>query len=483
MFGIISFREEGNNATFSDQTYDFQHDQSIDSHIACDSCRTHRVKCDGNKSGCARCISHHYECKYAPTIRRRPYRATKQGGADLHTGPRGLSADSIGTTVAARSHEGSSPLEERAALELPDSVPTPNLNPAPGINSSDGDKWAQADSWTLSPLLMSTDAESTPNMFEAERLSLDNDSFEASWPQGQSTDRLPNSNTASAFLSQLDELSDFSELFEGTPNSTSSHEYPNVNGSSGSVKSPVNSLPCATNVTPSAVPSPARRMTDQRSKITVHRSQFYNNSIQSSPCSCLHLLTSSLDVLEGLRRENEDNCTPSNRVAVDDWKLMLQKTTIDQCNTILLCKENCKSRQEYVRLLFIIIERLTDVCAMFVSECVMTGGGQSSTKYDDMFTNNAGSVREKSRIFERQPDVILGKYIIDDRHEARSVLKTLAFWRYRALVTLYSKVEQCIPIMSMSNNPARLAMIERKLERVASQLRPEGRNEHFAVGK
>ena len=45
MFGIISFRKEGNNATFSDQTYDFQYDQSTDSHIACDSCRTHRVSC------------------------------------------------------------------------------------------------------------------------------------------------------------------------------------------------------------------------------------------------------------------------------------------------------------------------------------------------------------------------------------------------------------------------------------------------------
>ncbi len=43
MFGIISFGEEGNNATFTDRTYDFQHDQSTDSHIACDSCRTHRV--------------------------------------------------------------------------------------------------------------------------------------------------------------------------------------------------------------------------------------------------------------------------------------------------------------------------------------------------------------------------------------------------------------------------------------------------------
>ena len=356
------------------------------------------------------------------------------------------------------------------------------MNPASSINSSDGNKWAQADSWTLSPLLMSTHAESTPNMFETECLSLDNDNFEASWPQSQSTDRLPNANTASAFLSQLEELSDFSELSEVTPNSTSSYEYPNVNGSSSSIESPLNSLPCATDVTPSAAPSPARPRTVQGSKKTVHRTQFYNNSIQSSPCSCLHLLTSSLDVLEGLRRENEDNCTPSNRVAVDDWKLMLQKTTIDECNTILLCKENCKSRQEYVRLLLIIIEQLTDICATFVSDCVMTGVGHSNTNYD-MFTNNGGSVREKSRNSERQPDVILGKYIIDDRHEARSVMKTLAFWRYRALVALYSKVEHCIPIMSKSNTPARLAIIERKLERVASQLRPEDINEHLEVGK
>lgn len=385
--------------------------------------------------------------------------------------------------MVARCREASSPLEGRAALDLPDSVSTSNLNPAPGISSSDGDKWAQTDSWTLSPLLMSTDAESTPNTFEERCLVLDNDTFEASWPQGQGTDSSPNSDTASAFLSQHDELSDFSELFEGTPNSTSSHEYPNANGGSNSVESPVNSLTCDTSKTPSAVASPARHMTDQRSTVTVHRSQSYTNSIQSSPCSCLHLLTSSLDVLEGLRRENEVNCKPINRVAVDDLNLMLQKTTIDQCNTILLCKENCKSRQEYVRLLLIIIERLTDICAMFVSECIMTGGGPASTKHDEMFTNNDGSVQEKSRLLERQPDVILGKYIIDDRHEARSVLTTLAFWRYRALVALYSKVEHCVPIMSMSNNPARLAMIGRKLERVDSQLRPKGKNEHFAVGK
>ena len=135
----------------------------------------------------------------------------------------------------------------------------------------------------------------------------------------------------------------------------------------------------------------------------------------SSSCSCLQVVGKMMTELEARSLEIDDSAV--------DSKLASQKDFLNRCNSILGC-QTCSARPEYLLLLGLLTQNLTNFCEGTVN------------RYLNEIGNHPESSATMGPLAETKNRGRVGHYEVDSRHEWSTLMKVLIILQLQSVQTL-----------------------------------------------
>ncbi|KAL6719835.1 hypothetical protein ACLMJK_001756 [Lecanora helva] len=169
---------------------------------------------------------------------------------------------------------------------------------------------------------------------------------------------------------------------------------------------------------PSEQGSDASENVNLDSNFSVTGSDLASSTVAKSSCDCL-------STMFGLTMELEHKSLMADTASLDN-KLASQKDFLNRCNAILKC-EFCRTRPEYLLLLGMFIQNLTNFCEATVNNYLEGVWSQS----DWYSTPQSGS--DLSNV---EATAQLGQYEVDSQQEWNTLMKVLIILQLQSIETL-----------------------------------------------